>query len=144
MAFNINKDVFEILEEFEKQETKQQRKEVLLKYGSIPALTDVLRGTFDDSLQFVLPEGRPPFTANRPESTPSTLRKQYKQFGYFVKGGPGDRMPAYKRENLFIRLLESIHPADAEIVLSMVAKKSPVKYLTKKLVQEAFPNLIKT
>ena len=144
MAFNINKDVFEILEEFEKQESKQQRKEVLLKYGKIPAFTDVLRGTFDDSLQFTLPEGRPPFTANRPESTPSTLRKQHKQFAYFVKGGPGDRMPAYKRENLFIRLLESIHPADAEIVLSMVAKQSPVKYLTKKLVQEAFPNLIKT
>lgn len=144
MAFNINKDVFEILEEFEKQESKQQRKEVLLKYGKIPALTDVLRGTFDDSLQFTLPEGRPPFTANRPESTPSTLRKQHKQFAYFVKGGPGDRMPAYKRESLFIRLLESIHPADAEIVLSMVAKQPPVKYLTKKLVQEAFPNLIRT
>lgn len=144
MAHTINKDVFEILNEFSKANNKAERLGVLKKYSNVPALTDVLRGTFDDSLQFTLPAGKPPYTPNRPESAPSTLRKQHKQFGYFVKGGPGDRMPKYKVETLFIRLLESIHPEDAEIVLSMVAKKSPVKYLTKKLVQEAFPNLIKT
>lgn len=144
MTYHFNKDVFEILEEFEKQDTTIKRKEVLLKYANIPALTDVLRGTFDDSLQFTLPEGRPPFTANRPESTPSTLRKQHKQFSMFVKGGPGDSLPTFKKETLFIRLLESIHPADAEIVLSMVSKKSPVKHLTKELVKEAFPKLIRT
>ena len=142
MAYPLTREVFEILEEFEKQTTKTKRKEVLLKYKDVAAFKDVLRGTFDDSLQFLLPEGKPPYTPNRPESTPSTLLKQHKQFGYFVKGGPGTNMPSFKRENLFIRLLESIHPADAEIVLSMVSKKSPVKYLTKKLVQEAFPNLI--
>jgi hypothetical protein len=116
---------------------------VLLKYQNVTALTDVLRGTFDDSIVFLLPEGTPPYTPNKPESVPSTLRKQHKQFGNFVKGGNGDRLPAYKREALFIRMLETIHPKDADIVLSMVAKKSPVKYLTKKLVQEVFPNLIR-
>lgn len=144
MAHVISKEIFEILDEFSKQSTKSDRKDVLLKYKDVSALTDVLRGTFDDSLQFLLPEGKPPYTPNTPESVPSTLRKQHKQFGYFVKGGPGTNMPAYKREMLFIRLLEAIHPRDAEIVLSMVSKQAPVKYLTKKLVQEAFPNLIKT
>lgn len=144
MAHMIKKEIFEIFEEFEKQTTKTQRKEVLLKYQDVQALKDVLRGTFDDSLVFLLPEGKPPYTPNKPESVPSTLLRKHKDFGYFVKGGPGTNMPAYKRENLFIRLLESIHPADAEIVLSMVNKTSPVKYLTKKLVQEAFPNLVKT
>lgn len=144
MAYVITKEIFEIFDEFSKQTNKSGRKEVLLKYKDVAALTDVLRGTFDDSLQFLLPEGKPPYTPNIPESVPSTLRKQHKQFGYFVKGGPGTDMPSYKREALFIRLLESIHPADAEIVLSMVSKTSPVKNLTKKLVQEAFPNLLKT
>jgi hypothetical protein len=115
-----------------------------LKYADVPAFKDILRGTFDDSLQFLLPEGKPPFTPNREESVPSTLLKKHKEFGYFVKGGPGDNMPAYKRENMFIRLLEAIHPADAELVLSMVNKQPPVKYLTKKLTEETFPNLIKT
>lgn len=144
MAHVIVKDVFEILEEFSKETTKAKRKEVLLKYENVTALKDVLRGTFDDSLEFLLPEGKPPYVPNSPESVPSTLLKQHKQFGYFVRGGPGTDMPAYKRESLFIRFLESIHPEDALIVLSMVNKKSPVKYLTKALVKEAFPNLIKT
>ena len=135
-------DIFEIFEEFGKQSTKTKRKDVLLKYQNVNALKDVLRGTFDESLQFTLPDGTPPYTPNKPESTPSTLLRLHKEFGYYVKGGPGDRMQAYKREGKFIRLLESIHPKDAEIVLSMVSKQSPVKYLTKKLVQETFPNLI--
>ena len=144
MAVNsVVRDVFEIFEEFEKASNKQQRKDVLLKYKDVQAFKDVLRGTFDDSLQFILPAGRPPFTPNRPESAPSTLLRLNREFAYFVKGALGDNMQKYKRENKFISLLESIHPKDAEIVLSMVAKQSPVKYLTKKLVQEAFPNLIK-
>ena len=135
-------DIFEIFEEFGKQTTKTKRKDVLLKYQNVAALTDVLRGTFDDTLQFILPAGTPPYTPNKPESTPSTLLRLHKEFGYYVKGGPGKDMQTYKRENKFIRLLESIHPKDAEIVLSMVNKNSPVKYLTKKLVEETFPNLI--
>jgi hypothetical protein len=144
MAYNPKKEVFEILDEFEKQPNKSKRKELLLQHSDNNALRDVLRGTFDESLEWNLPEGRPPYTANIPESVPSTLLREHRQFGYFVKGAKGDPLPAYKRENMFIRLLESIHPADAEIVLSMVTKKSPVKFLTKKLVQEAFPNLITT
>lgn len=139
----IHKDVFEILEEFNKADNKSARVDVLKKYSDHAAFKDILRGTFDDSLEFLLPEGKPPYTPNRPESTPSTLRKQHKQFGMFIKGGPGAKLPAYKREGAFIRLLESIHPKDAEVVLSMTQKKSPTKYLTKKLVQEVLPELIK-
>ena len=133
-------EVFEILEEFGKQTTKAKRIEVLKKHGNVPAFKDVLRGIFDDSLEFLLPEGKPPYTPNIPESVPSTLLKKHKEFGYFVKGGVDQ--PQYKRENIFIRLLESIHPQDAEVVLSMVSKKSPVKFLTKNLIEETFPNLI--
>ena len=144
MSYTITKEIYEIIKEFGDQKTKATRKEVLLKYKDVPAFTDVLRGTFDDSLQFTLPEGTPPYTPNKDESVPSSLLKKNREFGYFVKGGPGDRLPKYKVESMFIRLLESVHAEDAKIVLSMVAKKSPVKNLTKKLVQEAFPNLIKT
>jgi len=35
-----------------------------------------------------------------------------------------------------------IHPKDAELILTMVAKKQLAKGLTKKLAQEAFPGLI--
>jgi hypothetical protein len=139
MQTTRTRDVYEVFEEFSKQKNKKDRIGVLSKYTS-PALRDILRGTFDDSLQFNLPEGRPPYTPNKPESVPSTLLKKHREFGYFVVGGK--EIPQYKREQFFIRLLEAIHPKDAEIVLSMVNKESPVKYLTKKLTEETFPNLI--
>jgi hypothetical protein len=144
MAYTRTPEVFEIFQELEQQTTRPKRKEVLLKYKDVAAFTDILRGTFDDSLKFLLPEGKPPYNPNRPESTPSSLLKEHRKFGYFVQGGPGTNMQAFKRENMFIQMLESIHPDDALLVLSMVAKESPVKGLTKKLVQEVFPKLIKT
>ena len=139
----IRKEVFEIFEEYKKADTREERLGVLKKYSENCALRDILRGTFDDSLTFSLPEGRPPFTPNKAKSTPSTLLRQHKEFGWFVEGGRGDTLPAYKRENKFIQLLESVHAEDAEYVLKMVAKKPPVRYITKKIVQEAFPNLIR-
>ena len=39
-------------------------------------------------------------------------------------------------------MLETVHPKDAELLVGMINKKMPVKGVTKKLVQEAFPDLI--
>lgn len=136
------KEVFEILEEFSKETTKKKRIEVLRKYEKVNALRDLLQGCFDDRLQFSLPEGKPPYTPNLPQSTPSSLLREHRQFGFFVKGGPGKDMPQYRIEQLFINLLESIHAEDALLVCKMVNKETPVPYLTKKLTEEAFPNLL--
>jgi hypothetical protein len=139
----FRKEVFEVFEEYKEADSREARLDVLKKYENNWAFKDILRGSFDDSLEFILPAGRPPFTPNKPESAPSTLTKQHKQFGNFIKGGKGDQTPAFKRENQFVQLLESVHPEDAEYILKMVAKKPPCRYITKKLVQEAFPNLIR-
>ena len=138
----FRKEVFEVFEEYKSAATREERLDVLKKYEDNWAFTDILRGSLDESLEFLLPSGRPPFTPNKAESVPSTLLKQHKQCGNFIKGGNGDQTPAFKRENQFIQLLESVHPEDAEYVLKMVAKKPPCRYITKKLVQEAFPTLI--
>ena len=78
-------EVFEILERFENITSKNERV-AYLREQSIPALKDVVRGCFDESLEFVLPAGTPPYTPNRPESTPSSLRKLHRQFGDYVRG----------------------------------------------------------
>ena len=139
---SYNREVFEIFEEFKKADGRDNRLNVLNRYSENWALRDILRGSFDEYLVFNLPKGRPPFTPNQPQSVPSTLNKLHKNFGWFIQGGAGDRLNDFKRENKFIELLESIHPEDAELVLKMVAKKAPCRYITKKLVQEAFPDLI--
>jgi hypothetical protein len=138
----FRKEVFEVFEEYKKAESREDRLDVLKKYEDNWAFKDILRGSFDDSLVFNLPEGRPPFTPNKPESIPSSLLKQHKEFGLYIQGGKGDNLTQFRRENKFIQLLESVHPEDAEYILKMVAKKPPCRYITKKIVQEAFPNLI--
>ena len=136
-------EVFEIFEQFSLKKTRKEKIEYLKEQGDkVPAVKDVIRGSFDERLEFVLPEGKPPYTPNRPESVPSSLRKLHRQFGNFVKGARSQQMKQYQIENQFIQMLESIHADDAVIVLNMVAKKPPVKGLTKKIVEEAFPNLL--
>lgn len=139
----MQKEVFEIFEDFTKLKQRKDKVSFLKEQGNeVPAVKDVVRGAFDPRLKFVLPEGKPPYTPNRPESVPSSLRKLHKQFGDYVEGARSSAMGQIKRETRFIQLLESIHAEDALIVLDMVAKKPPVKGLTKKIVEEAFPNLL--
>lgn len=133
-------DIFEIFDKVSKAKTKKEKMEIL-RHNDCVALRDVCRGFFDESIQWTLPPGKPPYVANLPKSVPSTLLKQNKQFKYFVKGGVGDQVAAYKREQIFISVLESIHPLDAEILIDMI-NKTPVKGITKPLIEESFPGLI--
>lgn len=135
-------EVFEIFERFEQLSNRKEKINFLKKNG-IPAVKDVCRGAFDEKVEWNLPEGKPPYTPNRPESVPSSLRREHRNFGFYVKGfNKSENLTNLKREMMFIRLLEAIHPEDAVIVLNMVAKKPPVKGLTRKIVEEAFPNLL--
>jgi len=136
-------EVFEIFQRFSQLKTKKEKVAFLQEQGNnVQAVKDVLRGAFDERLEFILPAGKPPYTPNTIESTPSSLRQRHRDFGYFVKGGRSAGMRQFQIENMFIQMLESIHAEDALIVLDMVAKKSPVKGLTKKIVEEAFPKLL--
>jgi hypothetical protein len=141
MAYTIKKHIYEVLELVEKA-TKKEEKIQILKSNESWALKDVLRATYDDSIQFLLPSGAPPYTASQEGSIPSTLLKQNAQFKFFVKGGAGEEMLPIKRERIFINILEAVHPKDAELLVKMINKKSLGKTITKKLVQETFPGLI--
>ena len=139
----MEKEVFEIFEDFTKLKTRKEKIDFLQYQGrAVPAVKDVVRGIFDERLKFCLPEGKPPYNPNRPESVPSTLRKLHREFGDFVEGARSSKLGQLRVETKFIQLLESIHAEDALIVISMKDKKSPVKGLTKKLVEEAFPTLL--
>ena len=54
----------------------------------------------------------------------------------------GRDLTTLRREQLFIQLLEGLHPSEAEILLSIIKKRLEYKGLTSKLVNQAFPNLI--
>lgn len=137
----VNKFVFEMIEEIQKASKKEDKIAMLKKYDNEWALKDILIGTYEDKIKWMIPAGTPPYTPAREESAPSNIKKRYKEFAYFAKGGPGTKMPAFKREKLFLSLIESVHPKDAELIINMINKKA-IKGITKKLVQEAFPGLV--
>jgi|TARA_B100000085_G_scaffold262689_1_gene268080 hypothetical protein len=137
------KSVYEVIEEARKKRSKDEKVKVLRENESW-ALKDILKGTFDDSIKWNLPAGTPPYKANEPHSAPGNLLRENKKFAYFVKGGKGDKLMKAKREQIFIGLLETVEPKDAELVVGMINKKMPVTGITKATVQEAFPGLIKS
>ena len=51
-------------------------------------------------------------------------------------------MNPLKRESLFLNLLETLHIEEAELLIAAKDKKLKSKGITKKLVRDAFPNLI--
>lgn len=132
--------IHEVIVEAGKKRSKAEKVECL-KQNESWALKDILRGTYDDAVQWLVPEGAPPYTPNKEESTPSNLIRQNTQFKYLVDSRDARNVLKAKRENIYIRLLESIHPLDAEIVINMVSKKA-IKGISKAVVQEAYPGLI--
>ncbi len=147
MAFTENEpprklDVWEIIENSGKKRNRADKVKVLKENVSW-ALKDVLRGIFDSTIQWNLPTGSPPpYTPSLEHNHPATLNRENRQFKYLVKGGAGDKLPAYKRENIFIAMLEGIHPNDAELVIKVINKEKP-EGISKVVVEEAFPGLIK-
>lgn len=142
MTYYVRKRIHEVLEDVAAKKTRKEKIDCLRENESA-ALKDILRCSFDDSIQWLLPKGDPPYNPSSEESVPSNLLKKNMMLTYFVVGGKGDLLPPFKREKIFLDVLESIHPKDALVLLNAKDKKPPVKGLTKKLVQEAFPNLIK-
>jgi hypothetical protein len=136
------KFIHEILDLIGKAKDKQERIELLKKHDS-NVLKNILIGSFDDAIEWNLPDTPPPYNPADEHLPPSTINKQLNQLPYFIKGNKGDGLSKVKREAMFIRMIETIHPKDAEVVLAMVAKKLGVKGLTKALVKEVFPNLIR-
>ena len=144
MAVNKIKNmrVDEILDRVSSAKTRKEKIEILQTHNH-RGLRDVLKGAFDDTVEFNLPEGVPPYTPGSEHSYGSTLVKQSKKFKYFVKT-PQNPKASPKIEQIFIKMLEGLHPGEAEILIWMKDKELGGKYkgLTKKLVSEAFPGLI--
>ena len=138
MAISIPK----IFEEIAKAKNKDEKKSVLIKYSQNGAFKEILRYAFDPNIKFLLPPGNPPFKSIT-DSTPNPtylyglVRKLY----LFVEGG-NPNLKQVRREYLFVELLESIDPSEAELLLQVKDKKIKCRGLTYNLVKETFPELL--
>jgi len=135
--------ISEVFEEAAKLNTKQAKIAYLQKHNSAP-LRDIIRINFDDDIVSLLPKGAPPYKKDdMPDGhNYSTLYHKFRQFKYFFKGAKTN-MNQVKRESIFVGLIETIHPKDAQLFIDAKDKNLKYKGITKKLVTDAFPNLIR-
>jgi|TARA_R100000482_G_scaffold103902_1_gene46666 hypothetical protein len=131
-----------IFKEIASKSKKDEKKEVLLKYANNGAFREILKYAFDPNIKFLLPPGNPPYNSVVDESdNPTYLYGLIRKLYLFVEGG-NPNLKSARREYLFIELLESLHPSEADLLLQVKDKKIKCRGLTYNLVKETFPNLI--
>lgn len=139
MAVKIS--ISEIINKVQEFKTVKEKVEWLQKNDG-PVLRTIIKYTYDNTIEFLVPNTPPPWNKNQYEDeAKALLYKEARRLKIFIKGGGYDNLNQVKREQLFISLLEDIDNDDAETLCMMIAKK-PFKGLTLKTVNEAFPNLI--
>jgi len=133
--------IHEFLTELGKIKTAAKKKEFLQENES-RQLKTFLKGAFDKSLKFNLPKGSPPYTPNK--ESKKGFGSVSSEYRFFAKGYEGDALTPTVREGKFIKVLESVSPKEAELLILMKDKKLLGKYkgVTLKLVSDAFPTLI--
>ena len=143
MAVNdatYNLSFHEILTKVNNAKDKPKKIEVLKKYDT-NELRMFLKGAFDEKLEWLLPEGTPPYTPNEaPVGTEHTwLKQEVKRMFHFLKGG-NPQLSQMKRDNMFIQMLEGLCAEEAELLIW--AKDGELnkhyKGLTANLIKEAF------
>lgn len=120
----------ELLEEINADPT------MLQKMKGDPALTLLFQSSFDPAKKFLLPEGDPPYKEDAAPIGMSmgVLRQELKRFYVFCRTD----LPAVRREDLFIQLLEGVHPSEAKLLLLVKDQNLTSKY--KKITHEAVFN----
>lgn len=132
----------EILKKVSSAKTKAEKVSLLQEYNN-PGLRALLIINFDESLQFLLPEGDVPYTPNdAPAGTEHTrLTQEYRGLYRFFKGGDGS-ISKVKREHLYVQLLEGLHADEAELLVAACNRSLQDNYrVTQNVVAEAFPSI---
>lgn len=117
--------------------------EHLQQFDVIP-LRAILRLIYDESIEFLVPDSRPPFKENDLIDLHTMLYRESRRLRIFFKGGGYDNLNQMRREALFIQLLEDLYIADSAMLADNVISHTPIKGLTRKTVEAAFPELFET
>ena len=145
----MEKSLHEIFTEVEEAKSYKAKAEKLKEYET-DGLKTILRGAFDTRIEWKLPTGKPPYqesTAPDYDLADLHLVREARTLGRFATFEGRDTnqsqgLNKLRLEQLYIQLLEGLHPTEANIVIEMVKKKLPYKGLTAKIANRAFPNLI--
>ena len=130
----------EVLKKVHNAKTKEKKIELLRQYDCEP-LRMVIKSSFDPNIEWLIPEGEVPYKQNEAEdgTEHTMLRKEARKLYRFLKGGD-DATPRFKKENMFIQMLEGLHKTEAQLLVDAKDKKLHQVYkgLSDNVVKEAF------
>ena len=130
----------EVLRKVNNAKTKDKKIAILRENDTEP-LRMVIKGSFDPKIEWLLPKGDVPYKANESEegTEHTVLAKEARKLYKYVKGG-NDPLPQFRREDMFIQLLEGLHKSEAELVINTKDKRLHQVYkgLSAAVVKEAF------
>ena len=133
--------ISEVIKKASNAKTKAEKIKILQENNS-QALRSVLKWNFEPAIVSDIPEGEVPFKRNdAPMGTEHTmLEREGRNLWRFIKGA--NPLTRFKREQLFIQLLEGLHESEADIICLVKDKQLHKKYrITKAVVTSAFPNI---
>lgn len=118
---------------------KKSDKIKILQENYSAVLVTLLQHALDPKIKFLLPEGEPPYRPSMLTESQNMLYHEARKLYLFTNIGGRDDLTPFKRESLFIALLETVDPMDAKLLVAIKDKKLPYKTITPKLLHEAFP-----
>lgn len=130
----------EFLLKVSKLKRTQEKIDAIRANDSLP-LRVILQGAFDPTVEWMLPEGEPPYKPNDLVDQQHVLIRDIEKLRYFVKGFY-DNLPQTKREAMFVELLERVDKEDAKLLIAIKDKKLPFNGITLQHVTEGLPGLI--
>ena len=133
--------ISEVIKTASNAKTKAEKIKILQENNS-QALRSILKWNFEPAIVSDIPEGEVPFKRNdAPMGTEHTmLEREGRNLWRFIKDA--NTLTRFKREQLFIQLLEGLHESEADIICLVKDKQLHKKYrITKAVVTSAFPNI---
>jgi hypothetical protein len=130
--------ISEILDLVKEAKDVQTKVSLLRQYDS-ETLRYILELAFHPNVGWWLPEGAPPYKPSEVLDSEGRLYQEARTLPLYLSGNRPD-IKQVQREMLFIGLLESLHPKDANLLIAVKDKK--VEGLNIATINEAFPGLI--
>ena len=128
----------EIVKSIESKKTVKQQAEAI-KENDSAALKEIFVMSCCPVVEWQLPSGKPPYEALTKEQgidQEGRFYSEVKKLNLFVNTPEGLEISSMKREQVFIELLETLHPEDALLLLRMKEKNLKIK---KGALEEVYP-----
>ena len=140
------KNVYEVFQEFEKEETIDGRINLLRRNSSF-GLKSVLQGTFHPNVKFIYTEDN--FPKYKPSDSPpglsyTSLSQEVGRAYLFERFNEktSKDLTQERKNQLLIQIMESLEAKEAEVFKNMILKDQKIKGLEYDIVKMAFPDIL--